>query len=81
MSGSSAVLLSAAGFTFLYIRLVGQEAAPKKCVLLRTSKKVRGDMKHWLVSGAGDKWSVKLDVRDLAGHLDATRRARAGTLG
>ena len=37
-------------------------------------------MKHWLVSDAGDKWSVKLDVRDLGGHLDATRRVRAGTL-
>ena len=38
-------------------------------------------MKHWLVSDAGDKWSVKLDFRDLGGHLDASRRARARTLG
>ena len=52
-----------------------------KCVLLSTSKMVRGDMKDWLVSDAGDNLSVKLDVRDLGGHLDATRRARAGTLG
>ena len=47
-------------------------------VLLR---KVRGDMKCWVVSDAGDQLSVKLDVRDLGGHLDSTLRARAGTLG
>ena len=69
VSGSSAALLSAARFTTLYIRLVGQEAAAEKCVLLSTSRKVRVDMKDWLVSDAGDKWSVKLDVRDLGGHL------------
>ena len=28
----------------------------------------------------GRPWSVELDVRDLGGHLDFTRRARAGTL-
>ena len=28
----------------------------------------------------GDKWSVKLDVRDLGGHLDTTKRHRASTL-
>ena len=38
-------------------------------------------MKGWLVSDTGDKWSVKLDVRDLGGHLDSTLRARATTLG
>ena len=34
VSGSPAALLSAAWFTYVYIGLVGQEAAPKKCVLL-----------------------------------------------
>ena len=81
VSGSSAVLLGAARFTNFYIGLVGQEAAPKKCVLLSTVKKVRSDMKNWSVSDAGDKWSFKLDVRDLGGHLDATRRARAAIPG
>ena len=31
----------------------------------------RGDMKGWSVSDAGDKWSVRLDFRDLGGHLDS----------
>ena len=35
-------------------------------------------MKHWDVFG--DPWCVELDVRDLGGHLDFTRKARAGTL-
>ena len=38
-------------------------------------------MKGWVVSDAGDWWIVKLDVRDLGGHLDSTLRARATTLG
>ena len=38
-------------------------------------------MKCWVVSDAGDKWSVRLDVRDLGGHLDCTFRARAVTFG
>ena len=38
-------------------------------------------MRCWVVSDAGDKWSVRLDVRDLGGHLDSTYRARAVTLG
>ena len=81
VSGSPAALLSAARFTNLYISLVGQKAAPKKCVFLSTSKDVRSDVKCWAVSDAGDKWSVKLDIRDLGGHLDSTFRARAVTLG
>ena len=38
-------------------------------------------MKGWSVSDTGDKWSVRLDFRDLGGHLDSTLRARAATLG
>ena len=37
-------------------------------------------MKLWDVSGDGSFWKVQLDVRDLGGHLDFTRRTRAGTL-
>ena len=81
VSGSPAALLSAARFTNMYISLVGQKAAPKKCVFLSTSKDVRSDMKCWVVSDAGDQWSVRLDIRDLGGHLDSTFRARAVTLG
>ena len=37
-------------------------------------------MKLWDISGDGGFWKVQLDVRDLGGHPDFTRRARAGTL-
>ena len=37
-------------------------------------------MKNWVLSDAGDKWTVKLDVRDLGRHLDTTYRRRAATL-
>ena len=37
-------------------------------------------MSKWLVSDPGDRCSAKLDIRDLGGHLDVTRRARAATL-
>ena len=80
VSHSEDGLLAAARFTSRYIRLVGQEAAPSKCVLLSTSAGTRARMKTWDISGAGDCWTVRLDVRDLGGHLDATYRGRAGTL-
>ena len=38
VSSNPEALLSAARFTNLYIELVGQKAAPKKCVLISTSK-------------------------------------------
>ena len=44
-------LLAAAPFTTGYVRLVGQEPAPSKCVLLSTSREVRHSMKGWLLSG------------------------------
>ena len=68
------LLLHAARFTTGYVRLVGQELAPSKCVLLSTSREVRKDMKDWVLSQEGDRWSVKFDVRDLGGHLDTTFR-------
>ena len=37
-------------------------------------------MKYWAVSAGDKSWAVKLDIRDLGGHVDITRRARAGTL-
>ena len=72
--------LSLLNFTARYVRLVGQDVSPGKCVLLSTSKAVRRAMKLWDISGEGGFWKVQLDVRDLGGHLDFTYRARAGTL-
>ena len=37
-------------------------------------------MKLWDISGDGKFWKVQLDIRDLGGHLDFARRARAGTI-
>ena len=74
------MLLHAARFTTGYVRLVGQEPAPSKCVLLSTSRTVRDDMRNWVLSQEGDKWSVKFDVRDLGGHLDTTFRGLSATL-
>ena len=73
-------LLEAARFTNRYIRLVGQAPALSKCILLSTSVRVRGLMKDWVLSESGDKWTVKLDTRDLGGHLDTTFRRRNTTL-
>ena len=80
ISSSPGALLSTARFTNLFSSLVGQEAAPRKCVLLSPSRKVRTDMASWLVTDSGDTWTVKLDVRDLGGHLDLAFRGRATTL-
>ena len=77
---SVSVLLSAARFTTGYVRLVGQEPAPRKCVLMSSSRVVRSDMRGWVVSDEGHQWSVKLDVRDLGGHLDTTFHGWSSTL-
>ena len=73
-------VLAAAQYTVSYVRAVGQEASPSKCVLLRTSKAARRRMTAWRNRNEGCFWAVKLDVRDLGGHLDVTLRAVAGTL-
>ena len=65
VSGDPAALLRAARFTVGCVRLVGQEPAPRKCVLMSTSRAVRSDMHDWIATDEGDRWSVKLDVRDL----------------
>ena len=80
LSRDPGLLLHAARFTTGYVRLVGQEPAPSKCVLLSTSREVRKDMKDWVLSCEGDQWSVKFDVRDLGGHLDTTFRGWSSTL-
>ena len=80
MSGDPDLLLNAARFTTGYGRLVGQEPAPSNCVLLSTSRDVRKDMKEWVLSFEGDKWSVRFDVRDLGEHLDTTFRGWSSTL-
>ena len=74
------MLLSAARFTTGYVRLVGQELAPSKCVLLSTSRAVRKGMKDWVLSEEGDRWFVKFDARDLGGRLDTTFRGWSATL-
>ena len=80
LSRDPGVLWRAARFTTGYVRLVAQEPAPSKCVLLSTSREVRSDMKDWVLSDSGDQWSVKFDVRDLGGHLDTTFRGWYSTL-
>ena len=65
-------LLRAARITTGYDRLVGQEPAPGKCVLFGTSEAVRAEMRGWVLSDEGHMSIVKLDVRDLGGHLDTT---------
>ena len=80
LSRNPDLLLSAARFTSRYVRLVGQEPAPSKCVLHSTSRDVRRSMKEWVLSLEGDKWSVRFDVRDLGGHLDTTFRGWSATL-
>ena len=40
-------LLEAAQYTVSYVRAVGQEASPSKCVLLSTSKAARRRMTAW----------------------------------
>ena len=50
LSRNPDLLLHAARFTTKYVRSVGQEPAPSKCVLLCTSREVRKDMKDWVLS-------------------------------
>ena len=48
-----ASLFNASRFTAQYVRAVGQDVSPGKCVLLSTSKGVRKSMRQWDVSGDG----------------------------
>ena len=75
VSQDSDLLLRAARFTTGYVRLVGQEPAPSKCVCcLVLLQAVRVKMSGWVLSDEGHKWTVKLDVRELGGNLDTTFR-------
>ena len=74
------MLLNAARFATGYVRLVGREPAPSKCVVLGTSREVRKDMKEWVLPQEGDRWSVKFGVQDLGEHLDTTFRGWSSTL-
>ena len=49
-------------------------------MLLSTSRAVRVEMRSWVLSEEGQRWTVKLDVRDLGGHLDTTLRGWSSTL-
>ena len=73
-------VLAAARHMVSYVKEVGQEASPSKCVLLSTSRAARRRMTAWRNENEGCFWAVKLDVRDLGGHLDVTLRAVAGNL-
>ena len=74
------VHLRAARFTTEYVRLVGQELAPGKCVLMSTSSVVRKDVRDWVLTHDGDRWTLKLYVRDFGGHLDTTFRGWSAIL-
>ena len=80
VSRDPVLLLNAARFTTGYVRLVGQEPAPRKNVLLSTSREIRKDMKEWVRSLEGEKWSVRFAVRDLGGHLDTSFRGWSSNL-
>ena len=56
VSRDPGVLLRAAWFTTGYVRLVGQEPAHSKCVLMSTTRTVRSDMRGWMVTDEGDRW-------------------------
>ena len=80
LSGNPDLLMHAARFTTGYVRLVGQEPAPSKCLLLSTSREVRKDMKGWfslvrVISGLSSLMFVIL-----GGHLDTTFRGWSSTL-
>ena len=63
VASDPASLLRAARFTTWYVRLVGQEPAPSKCVLLSTLKEVRRDMRSWALS-LGENVPLSSNVRD-----------------
>ena len=53
-----------------YVQSVEQVPAPGKWVLLSSSKWVRADKRDWINADERHKRYVKLDVRDLGGHVD-----------
>ena len=79
VSGDPGLLLRAAG---LLLGMSGQlgRSLLIVCVLMSTSRVVRKDMKDWVLSQGSVQWTVKLDVRDLGGHLNTTLRRWSATL-
>ena len=73
------ITLSAFRMTRMFFSLLlnTRSRAPK----LPGRRLLRNRMTAWRYATAGCLWTVKLDVRDLGGHLDVTLRALAGTLG
>ena len=65
---------------FLMSVLLVKRLLQASVFLLSTSKAARRRMTAWRNKNEGCFWAVKLDVRDLGGHLDVTLRAVAGTL-
>ena len=63
-------LFPAAQCIVAYVKAVGQEASPEAA---------RKRMTAWCNENAGCFGAVKLYVRDLRGHLDATQRVLART--
>ena len=45
-----------------HVRMVGQEPAPSKCVLMMSSRRTRIDLRDWVFSQEGDKWSFKFST-------------------
>ena len=41
---------------------------------MSSSETVRSEMRGWIVTDEDDRWTVKLDIRDLGRHLDTTFR-------
>ena len=48
--------------------LLGSPLGMSDWLVRSLSRVVRKDMKEWVLSQEGDKWSVKFDVRDLGGR-------------
>ena len=81
LSASLGILtLHAARFTSGFVRLVGQEPAPCKCVLLSTSRVVRKDMRDWVLAQEGISGLSILMFGIWEGHLDTTFRGWSSTL-
>ena len=71
-------LFGAARYTVQYVRSVGQDVSPGKCVLFSTSNAVGKSMKLWDVSVDGQPLKVELDIRDLVAILTSPGEPRLG---
>ena len=58
VSRDPAALLRAARLLLGMSGWLASSPAPKKCVLLSTVRAVRNDMRGWIVTDEGDRWSV-----------------------